>query len=115
MESVSYEELPRLLHPTITNPERWKVARYEVELDLDTSLPSSITIELFSTSNEVKRLRFDEPQLAEFGPFQIPQITSIYIANTSSLGWESSRSIEVGGWFEDRDVLFWAAGVTEIA
>lgn len=115
MRSVSYEELPRLLHPIVTTPEKWKVARYEVELDLDTSLLASITMELHSISSEVKRLKFDAPQLADFGPFQIPQISSIYIADTSSLGWESSRSIEVGGWFEDRDVLFWAAGVTEIA
>ena len=115
MESVPYEELQSLLHPCITNPADWRVIRYEVNLDFDTSLPSSITIELCSITKQLKRLKFFQPQLAEFGPFQVPQIASIYIASTKSLGWEGERSIEVGGWFEDRDVLFWAAGVQELA
>lgn len=115
MSSIPDPELTKLLHPLVTSPDHWRVACYEVELDIETSLPRCIAVELRSSTTEVKRLRFDAPQLTDFGPFQIPKIASIYIAETSSLGWESSRSIEVGDWHEDRDVLFWAAKVTEIA
>lgn len=72
-------------------------------------------MELCSSNKQLKRLRFSQPRLAEFGPLQIPQIPFVYIATTRSLGWEGERSLEVGGWFEDRDVLFWAAGVQELA
>lgn len=115
MSSIPDPELTKLLHPLVTSPDHWRVTRYEVELDIETSLPRCIVLELHSTTAEVKRLRFDAPKLADFGPFQIPQLTSIYIAETSSLGWENSRSIEVGDWHEDRDVLFWAAKVTVVA
>ena len=115
MSSVPDSEISSLLHPEIAVPDQWCVSRYEVELNKETGLPSFIILELHSKDNEVKRLKFDEPHLAEFGLLQIPQTPAIYIAKTGSLGWESSKSIEVGEWHEDRSVLFWAAGVSVVA
>lgn len=115
MSSFLPTELTRHLHSAVALPDQWKVARYEVALDVETSLPSYIVLELQSLTGVVKRLKFDLPEMADYGPLQIPQISSVYVASTRSLGWEGSRSVEVGEWLEERSILFWAARVTEIA
>lgn len=109
--SLTLEEIRTHQHPLLPNPSDYRVVRYEVDVDPDAQTITSIVLTLSSPSGEVCRLRFIEPNIPEFGPFQIPLglfTGSVYIVDTSFRGWESHALIEVGSMTEDQPTFFYA-------
>lgn len=113
MNTLSSSELERFLHPAMAQPSLWRVVRYELEFAYTTGRPEAVALTFRSASGAEKRLRFVEPRFQEFGPLQVPDGSSLYVADLSSLGWERDRHVEVGEWDDDRTALFWAKAVEE--
>src|SRR5664279_2471878 len=98
-QSLTHEEIRTHQHPLLPNPSDYSVVRYEVDVDPDKGIVTCIVLTLRSTGSDVRRLRFVQPSIPEFGPFQIPLgllTGSVYIVDTSFRGWESCVRIEVG-------------------
>ena len=115
MNTLSNEDLAIRLHALLPQPDAWRVVRLELDLGYETGLAEFLVLGLRSSSGQVKRLRFSNPRMSEFGPLQIPESTALYVADLSNLGWSPEMSVEVGVWEGDRPVLFWAASVEEVA
>ena len=116
--SLTLEEIRTHPHPLLPNPTGYRVVRYEVDVDPDAQTVTSLVLTLRSPSGEVRRLRFIEPSIPEFGPFQIPLglfAGSVYIVDTSFRGWESRAHIEVGSMTEDQPTFFYAQRVENAA
>ena len=115
MRTLPPSELKRLFHATMTEPAHWSVVRYELDIDYTTGLPECLVLMFRSHSGMQRRLRFVKPTMQDFGPLQIPTSSNLYVADLSSLGWESGQQIEVGELDEEHSVLFRAQSVEEIA
>jgi hypothetical protein len=116
--SLTHEEIRTHQHPLLPNPSGYRVVRYEVDVDPDAQAVTSLVLTLHSASGEVRRLRFLQPSIPEFGPFQIPLglfAGSVYVVDTSFRGWESSARIEVGSMAEDQPTFFYAQRVENVA
>jgi hypothetical protein len=117
-QSLTHEEIRTHQHPLLPNPSDYRVVRYEVDVDPDAQAVTSLVLTLRSASGEVRRLRFVQPSIPEFGAFQIPLglfAGSGYIVDTSFRGWESGVRIEVGSMAEDQPTFFYAQRVENAA
>lgn len=115
MPTFSHSQLEEVLHPVLPKPREWKVTRYEVEVNYETSLPEYIVVTLTDPDKNVMKLKFDNPRVENFGSLKIPDVASIYVANMDSFGWENSGKIAVGEYEEENSILFWASSVEAIA
>lgn len=117
-QSLTHEEIRQHQHPLLPNPSDYRVVRYEVDVDPDAQTVTSLVLTLRSASGEVRRLRFVQPTIPEFGPFQIPLglfAGSVYIVDTTFRGWESRARIEVGSMADDQPTFFYAQRVENAA
>ena len=117
-QSLTHDEIRTHQHPLLPNPRAFQVVRYEVDVDPDLQTVTCIVLILRSSSGELRRLRFVQPSIPEFGPFQIPLglfAGSVYIVDTSFRGWESRVRIEVGSLAEDQPTFFYAERVENTA
>jgi hypothetical protein len=114
MSTLPPAELKRLFHAAMSDPTNWSVVRYELDIEYATGVPKTLVLTFMSNTGALKRLRFDEPRMGDFGPLKVPTTTMLYVADLASLGWESGEQIEVGEWEDDRSILFWAQSVEEL-
>ncbi len=115
--SLTSEELRTHQHPLLPNPSDYRVVRYEVDLDSNAQFITSLVLTLRSASGEVLRLRFINPSIPDFGPFQIPlgfHEGSVYVVDTSFKGWNTHARIEVGSMSEDQPTFFFAQSVESV-
>ncbi len=113
MSTLPPDELEKLFHSSMTEPDIWKVIKYEFEMSFETGSLEVIFLTFKSKLGNLKKLKFIGPQIPDYGRLQISNAFNLYIADMSSLGWSSQ--LEVGEWEEDRSVLFWADSVEEVA
>ena len=117
-QSLTHEEIRTHQHPLLPNSSDYRVVRYEIDVDPDAQTVTCLVLTLRSTKGELRRLRFVQPSIPEFGPFQIPLglfAGSVYVVDTSFRGWESRARIEVGSLAEDLPTFFYAEGVEDAA
>ena len=113
-QSLTHEEILTHQHPMLPVQGGYKIVRYEVDIDPDLQTVTTIVLTLRSSNGEVRRLRFQDPAVPEFGPFQIPigpEAGPVYIVDTSFRGWESRVRIEVGSLAEDQTTFLYAQRV----
>ena len=112
--SLTHAEIREHQHPVLPHPADYRVVRYEVDVDPDLQAVTSIVLTLRSGGGDVRRLRFLQPTIPQFGPLQIPLglfAGSVYIVDTGFRGWESRVRVEVGSLVEDQPTFFYAERV----
>jgi hypothetical protein len=103
--SLTQEEIRTHQHQLLPNPSEFQLVRYEVDVDPDAQKITAILLTLRSHRSEVRRLRFINPTIPEFGPLQVPLgpfAGAIYVVDTTFRGWESRARIEVGSLAEEK-------------
>ena len=112
MNTLPRNEIQKHFHYLMTDPNAWKVVKYEIEISFETGVLELIILTFKSESGGIKKLKFINPRVAEYSQLQIPGGCNLYIADIRSLGW--NIKFEVGDWEEETSSLFWADSVEEI-
>lgn len=108
--NTSLVEVNSNRHPILRDSENYQIVRCTYDFDHERN-DNTITLTLVHRMNgERKRLQFtgvtcDHP---------LSQNDGIYILDTQYRQWEKSKRIEVGEYFEDGGVYFYAEGVEEV-
>jgi hypothetical protein len=115
-QSLTHEELEKHRHDLVRNDRDLHIIRYEVDIDPESQGVTQIVLSLRSSTGIVRRLRFTDPQIPQFGPLQIPgglENGPIYVVDIRFKGWATMK-VEVGSDAEDRPTFFFAERVEEI-
>jgi len=112
MKTLPIHELQENFHQLMREPKTWKVIKYEFEVNYETGLLDLIFLTFKSETGDLKKLKFNEPRMADYSHLQIPSSCNLYIADIRSLGWNAK--IEVGEYDDEISSLFWASSVEEV-
>src|SRR5579872_2607401 len=97
-------------HPILPNSERFEITRFVYDFNREAG-ESSITLTLVSQdTGERKCLRFSHVRCRH----PLEGYFGIYILDTSYRQWQRDVRIEVGEYFEDGGVYFYAESVEEL-
>lgn len=107
---TSIAEVDTYRHPILPNSERFEIVRFLYEFDREMG-QSSITLTLVSRDTaERKCLRFSQIRCSH----PLERYFGIYILDTAYRQWEREIRIEVGEYYEDGGVYFYAESVEEL-
>jgi hypothetical protein len=104
------DEIDAHRHPILPNSERFEILRFVYDFDREAG-ENTITLTLVSRDTaDRKTLRFSGVRSTH----PLADYFGIYVVDTSYRQWDRDARIEVGEYFEDRGVYFYAKSVEEV-